>query len=252
MAERLMREAGPLGADALSGSPSRYDVSELRGLEVGAVDGDIGTVEDIYFEDDTWTVRYLVIDTRGWLTGRTVLVSPHAVRGVRLDEGKLDVVLTREQIANSPHIDSDKPVSRQFETAFHGYYGYPYYWTGPYMWGIAPYPHPAEMQEEAARATTDERASRERIEGDPHLRSAKEVTGYYVEAVDGSIGHIETLLLDARSWEINSVVVDTKNWLPGKHVIVRPAAILSIDWSRHQVYLATKREAVEASPEYDA
>lgn len=104
------------------------NLSALEGFPIRALDGEIGRAIDTYFEDYTWTVRYLVVDTGKWLPGRKVLVSPFAVRGIGWTPRHLDVGLTREHVKGSPDIDTDKPVSRQHETAYFDYYGYPYYW----------------------------------------------------------------------------------------------------------------------------
>jgi uncharacterized protein YrrD len=228
-----------------------YDISDFGGLRVLGRDGEVGKLHDVYFEDDSWTIRYLVVDTGGWLTGRKVLVAPHAIRGLKLDESAIDTNLSRGQIESSPDFSTDKPVSRQFETSVYGHYGYPYYWRGPYLWGVTPYPYGEDMPEQPLPQTDMERNAREAGEQYPHLRSAKEVIGYYVEATDGSLGHIDTLLVDKRSWQVKAVVVDTKNWLPGKRVMIPPPAVARIDWPEHKVYVNATRAAIESSPEYD-
>jgi hypothetical protein len=226
-----------------------YDLQRVRGLNVLARDGEIGSIDDLYFEDDAWAVRYLVVDTGGWLTGRKVLVSPHAVQRVTAEEGRIEIDLTRRQIEDSPGLDTDKPVSRQFETSYYDYYDYPFYWTGPYLWGMAPYPYPRDLVHEAP-AEVEERKARERERGDPHLRSAKEVAGYHVEASDGAIGHVETFLVDDRTWQIQSIVIDTRNWLPGRHVSIDPSIVDRVDWPQRQVYVRATRDAVESAPAY--
>src|SRR5262249_12390058 len=109
-------------------------ISSLKGQGVAATDGDIGSVQDIYFDDMTWTVRYFVVDTGTWLPGRQVLLSPMSLRGVNAD-GKVVVPLSRGQVEQSPSVDTDKPVNRQYEMQYAQYYGYPYYWTGASRWG---------------------------------------------------------------------------------------------------------------------
>lgn len=232
----------------------RYDMERLRGLNVLARDGEIGTIDDIYFEDDSWIVRYLVVDTGGWLTGRKVLVSPHAVLEVAAGEDAVRLGLTQDQVRNSPDFDSARPVSRQFETAFYGYYGYPFYWTGPYLWGSTPYPGVAagEAPQGTVSREVEEIKAKRREAEDPHLRSAVEVAGYYVEATDGAIGHIESFLVDERSWRVTGIVVDTKNWWPGKHVVIPPSEIDRIDWQEHRVYVNASKARIQSAPEYQA
>src|SRR5215212_2768285 len=113
---------------------------KLVGYKLGAVDGQFGKVKDFYFDDETWTVRYLVADTGGWLPGLQVLISPFALKSVDHDTKHINVSLTKAQIEKSPPIDADKPVSRQFELAYSQYFGWPMYWYGPSLWGPGPFP----------------------------------------------------------------------------------------------------------------
>ena len=107
----------------------------LKGYQLHGLDGEIGRVKEFYFDDLHWTVRYLVAETGNWLTGRQVLISPYALGAVIQGEQDIAVELTKKQIEGSPSLDSDKPVSRQFEDAYYQYYGWPMYWGGPYNWG---------------------------------------------------------------------------------------------------------------------
>jgi hypothetical protein len=214
-------------------------------------------VRGMYFDDERWTVRDLVVDTGGWLTGRHVLISPHAVEQTDRQQGKLVVSLTREQVRNAPSVDTDRPVSRQQEQAQYDYYGYPYYWSGPGLWGPIAYPlayvPPGALSaDRPAGAGQDPSAGGGRREDDPHLRSASEVTGYHIEASDGSIGHVEAFLFDDQDWRIRHAVVDTGNWLPGRKVLIDPDSIASVDWAQRQVRLNLTRERVESAPEYEA
>lgn len=230
-----------------------HDSAKLGELTLHATDGEIGHVDDVYFSDDTWTIRYLVVDTGGWLTGRKVLISPRAVRSLDFDRGELRLDLTRERIRGAPDFDSEKPVSRQYETEFFGYYGYPHYWTGPYLWGVGEFPAaPGTLRHAGGVAGGGpQRAERKSANGDPHLRSAREVSGYRIEATDGEIGHIETFLFDEASWAIDAIVVDTRNWWPGKHVVVSPHWIEEIDWADRGARVRVSRERIRTSAEYE-
>ena len=172
-------------------------ISSLKGLTVVAIDGEIGSVYDVYFDAKHWTVRYFVVDTGTWLSSHRVLVSPMSLRN-RADvvADRLHVGLTKAQIEQAPSWDTDKPVSRQHEIAYSRYYDYPYYWTGPARWGtdwdpvagVAPAPRPDPVEEEIL--------ARERESADVHLHSARDVIGYYVHATDGDVGHVEDFLVD--------------------------------------------------------
>src|SRR5439155_1704239 len=189
---------------------------DLKGVTIEAMDGDIGSVQDLYFDDHTWTVRYLVVDTGTWLPGRQVLISPFAFQVVP-GASRLRTSLTKEQVKGSPSIDTDRPVDRQREIAFSQYYGYPYYWVGPYRWGDLAYPTlPIAVPQPGA--LEQELLAHQREDTDPHLRSARDVMGYYIHATDGDLGHVEDFLVDAETWAIRYCIVDTRNWLPGRAV----------------------------------
>ena len=97
-------------------------------------------MKDFYFDDLAWVVRYLVVETGSWLSSRKVLISPIAIGHPDWAERVLPVSITKEQVKNSPDIDTDKPVSRQHEMQYLGYYGYPSYWGGAGLWGSGAYP----------------------------------------------------------------------------------------------------------------
>jgi len=157
------------------------------------------------------------------------------------------VDLTREQVENSPSVDTEQPADRRYEVEYSRYYGYPYYWTGPYVWGAEAYP-----MIPAGAAAAMPPIEPPIPEGDRHLRSTSLVAGYYIQATDGDIGHVEDFLIDDRSWTIRYVEVDTRNWWPGKHVLVSPEWVTQVDWPDSKVHVDLTREAIKESPEYDA
>jgi hypothetical protein len=222
------------------------NTADLKGFAIHATDGEIGTVEDIYFDDDTWGIRYLTVDTGGWLGGRVVLISPIFVRRADWQSKRLDVGLTKEQLKNSPDINTHQPVSRQHESEYFAYYGYPVYWGGPYMWGSAYYPAALAGQAVALR----DAAAAGSESADSHLRSSHEVTGYSIEATDGEIGHVAGFVMDDETWAIRYIEVGTRNWWPGKKVLVSPAWIERVSWGDSSVYVSLSRETIKAGPEY--
>jgi hypothetical protein len=235
----------------IGGIAMLHNLSDLKGLTMKARDGDIGEVEDFYFDDDSWTIRYLVIDTGHWLPGRKVLISPISLGRANQVSRKIEVNLTKKQVEDSPGVEADKPVSRQYETSYFDYYGYPYYWGGPYAWGAegipAAMPMPPRTQSEIEVMQRKEQEA-----SDPHLHSANEVIGhYYIEATDGDIGHVEEFLVDDESWAIRYMIVDTRNWLPGKKVLVAPQWIERASWNDSRVYVNLSRSNIQEAPEYD-
>jgi sporulation protein YlmC with PRC-barrel domain len=222
-------------------------IKDLKGNDIVATDGDIGALDDFYFDDKSWTIRYLVVSTGNWFLGKDVLLSPFAVGKADVSSARIKVNLTRAQVDGSPNIDTDKPVSSQREASYSDYYGYPYYWSGPYLWGSMYYPQLPESEQEIV----DARRAEQEQSGDLHLRSATKVTGYHIEATDGEIGHVEDFIIDDETWEIRYMVVDTRNWLPGKKVLIAPRWIERVSWEDSKVYVNLSREAIKSGPEYD-
>jgi hypothetical protein len=222
-----------------------HRAKELIGYKLGAKDGEIGRVKDFYFEDTNWTIRYLVADTGTWLSGRLVLISPFGLAGIDGGSKHFNVKLTREQVERSPSIDTHKPVSRQFEAEYARHYGWPMYWYGPALWGPTPYPiyGPAPQETKHNPALAQQR-------GDPHLRSASEVEGNYLHATDGDLGHVHDFLIAEEDWAIRYVIVDTRNWWPGKKVLIPTQWIREVNWEQSKVYVDVAREAIKAAPEY--
>lgn len=233
-----------------------HSAKDMKGFKVLSSDGEAGTVKDFYFDNDNWAIRYFVVDTGGWLSGRLVLLSPLSVAGVDWPAEALQVNVSKKQIEDGPGIDTEKPVSRQHETEFFDYYGYPYYWAGPYLWGTSALPAtaggammtpatPAMEGAPRAEAARDEQT-------DESLRSYAEVKGYDIEATDDSVGHVEDFLIDDRDWSIKLMVVDTRDWLPGKDVLISPRRIKSISWLDKVVNVNATRQEVENSQEFDS
>jgi hypothetical protein len=215
----------------------------LEGYTIAARDGEIGRVETLYFDDAMWTVRYFVVDTSRWLPGRRVLISPLSIEGVDDEEQQVGVRLTREQVENSPDIDTAKPISRQHELEYYRYYGFPYYWGGPEQLGMAPVPMaaPAEVAEAAAAEPA----------GDPHLRSTAEVFDYAIHATDGEIGHVEDFLVDDEAWAVRYLIVDTGSWWPGKKVALAPQWIERVSWGDAAVHVNVPGDTIKNGPVYD-
>jgi len=218
----------------------------LKGLVIRAVDGELGTVDQFYFDDETWAIRYLTVDTGGWLGGRQAPISPFSVIEAGRQDRRLDVTLTKKQVENSPGIDTHQPVSRQHEAAFLGYYGYPNYGGGPRLWGPAFYPAGLANPTSAATRATEDSIGRE--SADSHLHSSEAVTGYYMEAVDGKVGHVDSFLMDEDVWAIRYVEVATRNWWPAQKVLVSPAWVGRVSWADSRVYVGLSREAIKNGP----
>ncbi len=230
------------------------NLKQIEGCALEALDGEIGEVKDVYFDDHSWHVRYLVVKTGTWLKQRRVLISPVVLEGFNWDEKSLPVNLTKEQVRNSPGIDTDQPVSRQREEELRLYYGWAPYWGAGIGEGIvpglaSPVP-PLPPGNTMDPRYTDGNQPMQRS-GDPNLRSANDTRKYAIAARDGDIGHLEDFLIDERDWHVHYLIVDTKNWLPGKKVVLAPDWISKVSWTSHNVQVDLTRETIAASPAYD-
>jgi len=217
-------------------------IKTLEGYKLDSLDGTIGSVKEFFFDDKHWTIRYLVAETGTWLEDRQVLISPYALTFVDKEAKTIAVDLSKKQIEDSPALDTDKPVSRHYEETFYQYYGWQTYWDGPFAWGN--YPYLARTENAEKKSIQPEKS------WDSHLRSTLDVTGHTILATDGEIGHVEDFILDDDNWMIRYLVVDTRNWWPGKKVLISPRWIDAITWSESSVRLNLTRAAIESSPEY--
>ncbi len=211
----------------------------LNGYTLEALNGEIGTVKEFYFDDLCWTIRYLVAATGTWLATRQVLIPPHVLRSIVPEDRRIIVGLTTQQIEDSPPIDHDKPVSRQFETAYHGFYGWPLYWYGVNAWGALTNP----ALDTTAPPLVDKA-------WDAHLRSTRTVSHYHLQASDGAIGHVEDFVIDDETWSIRYLIIDTGSWLAGRRILLAPQWITRVSWPESKIHVALTRAAIQASPAY--
>ena len=234
-------------------------IKNLEGYTIQATDGNIGHVSDVYFDDKTWCVRYLVVDTGTWLSSRKVLISPISIGTANWADKLLPVSITKVQVENSPDINTQKPVSRQQEIQLLEYYGYPYYWGGYGMWGGGMYPNMmltgydglvSTAHDEDPEVTKASKAEQHQ-DDDIHLRSCQAIIDYHIHATDGDIGHIEDLLIDEDTWAIRYMIVNTSNWWLGHQVVIPPHWIQDVSWPDGKASVNLTRQAVKDAPPYN-
>jgi len=220
-------------------------VQDITKLTLYGIDGQVGTVQELYFDDQNWEVRYLVVRTGGWFMGRNVLIAPIAIGGIDDAGASMRVNLKKRQIEHALSLESTKSVSRRYEGAYYERFQWAPYWQpDTTMWGC-PMPYPG-----ASTMSVNEPFVSESQE-QPHLRSSSAVSGYGIRAQDGKFGHMEDLVIDDEDWIIRYVEVDTRNWLPGKKVLVQTGRIGSFDWHSRSVTMFLTRHAIESAPAYD-
>ena len=194
----------------------KRSIKSLIGYIIGASDGEIGKVKEFYFDDKTWTIRYLIVETGNWLLGRKVLISPESLLPTDWENGIFPSVLTMEQIKNSPDIDTDKPVSRQEEIKLYAHYPWSSYWDDDYKGERLPISMYQVLESD------DGMLPDKNSDDDSHLRSTDEVMGDKIHAIDGEIGEVVDFLIDDSLWKIDYIVVDNGNWLIGRKVVMSP------------------------------
>lgn len=239
-----------------------WNASAINSYAIAASDGKIGTISDFLFDDTNWLVRWLVVDTGNWLSGRKVLLPSSALAQLNAERKDCSIKLTMQQIKDGPDVDTDRPVSRQMESSVYDYYGYRPYWNSGYgymggvgymgSYGYAGGMGGAMLISPESRRREKEIADAHREHDDVHLRSVHEVTGYHIHASDGEIGHVEDFIIEDADWSIRYLVVDTKNWWPGKKVLISPRSVKTIDWGDRLVNINVDRQKVEGGMAYDA
>lgn len=229
-----------------------HSVKGLDNFAVAAKDGDVGAVDDVFFDEEKWAIRYLVVDTGDWFIRRDVLISPISVRHPDWSLRALHADLTRQQIRDSPTIDTAQPVSRRHEAELHRHYGYSYYWSGPYMWGEGVYPGILEERPFDERGSAAGHDADEHVSDNLHLFSCKDVMSYAIKTPDESFGHVEDMLFDDDDWSIQFLVIDPRNWWPGKPVLVSPSRIDHISSEERSVVMRITRDELEHCPAYDS
>jgi uncharacterized protein YrrD len=243
-----------------------FNAQKIENFSLRASDGEIGKVTDLYFDDHQWHIRYLVVKTGGWLSSRQVLISPASVDAPDFENELIPVRLTRDQIESSPSIDEDKPITREYEESLHQHYDWPVYWMGPGYFagahggvavGAMPFaPEAGVMPQTGGVAAAHTAAAAAAVnqplrDADPHLQSVSTVRGWNIEAEDGGLGHVEDLIISSQDWGVHQLVVDTRNWWPGRKVLVFPGWINDVDWVDHHVSINLDKETIKSGPEYD-
>lgn len=223
----------------------KRNVKSLIDFTMGATDGEIGKIKEFYFDDETWTIRYLIVETGNWFFGRKVLISPQALLTPEWGKEVFPVNLTLEQIITSPNLDTEKAVTRQHEIEYDKIHPWNSHWVGGFYGGAVPLSLSKDLLND-----TDKPAA-EKAADNPHLRSTAKVTGYKIKALDGEIGDVEDFIFDDSTWKVEFIVVDTGKWLPGKKVLISPKWIKEIFWETSSVIVHALVEQVKGSPEYD-
>ncbi|HKL11973.1 MAG TPA: PRC-barrel domain-containing protein [Halanaerobiales bacterium] len=230
------------------------NTEELKGFDVYSEDEEIGKIEDYYFDKDYWVTRYLAVDTGNWLVERDVLISPESIDNIDYGNGNIKLNIPTEKIENSPPVIKEEPLLRTKEKDLADYFSWPYYWNGtgsskPGVSGMVPNNLIREITIKENMNKKSPNSNKDEVKAG--LRSVNKMINYDIHAVDGRIGHVEKFILDDDNWLVRYIVVETKNFLPGKKVVLAPEWITDIDWVREEVAFNLKKEEIKNAPEYD-
>ena len=213
-----------------------WSLESLLGFAIHEKDGDLGKVHDFYFDAESWIIRDLVVETGRWFQRKRVLISAAIVAQDGWEKRKFCVPLTKEQVRNSPPIDTDAPVSRQHEIEMQSHYGWPAYWTmEPYVLIPPPEPVARDVQNRTSL-------------GDPHLRSFRELTTYRAWTSDGFAGFVEDFYVDDANWTIIGLRVALGEWWPHKMIGLERRHVTEISWREKLVRFSLSRKQMEAAP----
>lgn len=227
-------------------------LKNLEGFSIHGRDADLGKAKDFYFDQHRFVLRYIVVDTGGWLKHEQTLISTDAFEKINYENKEILVDLSTEELEEGPGIDKNKPVSKVMEEKVVKHFDWPLYWTAPH-----PSDGPAIQAGNAMREKlfkfdelTDEEKQAEEEEIESNLRSLNEIRGYHIQAQDKEFGHLEDLFVDEENWMIRYLLIDTRNILPGKDVLIAPEWIRNISWNKEKIYVNKTKEEIKNAPEY--
>jgi hypothetical protein len=211
-------------------------LENMLGYQIAARNGYIGTLEDFFYLDDSWTIRYLIIAAGGWLNRKQVLLSTSIVQEISDAAREVRVGLTKEQVYSSPDIDTDKPVTRQKELLLAEHYGWEHNWKPEQPLGSDLQPVRMEIEGH--------------LEGsNPHLRSFRELTTYST-AENESIGYVVDAIANDLGWGIPSIVVSKSRDVAIDAVLVPAGRVRNIDWTNRTIQFDLEDGAHKAFPPF--
>lgn len=221
----------------------KLSLRSFTGFSLGASDGEIGSIKEVYFDDATWTVRYLIVKTGNWLSERVILISPQALTKLDYTQRTFHTNLSMKQVKDSPDIDTDKPVYRQEEAKLYDYFPWQPYWG----FGVAG----AGVLIPSVHALRENENRMDEPTQNSHLRSSKKVTGYHIHATDGELGHIEDFIINVDNWTIEFMIIEAGTWLAKRKLMLSPDWIVDINWATSRAIVNVSVDTVKNSPEFD-
>lgn len=216
--------------------------NDVLGAHLAAADGPIGIVEDVVYEDSSWIIRYLTVETGTWLPSRKVLISPVAVKSVHIPGRVVTTILNIDQVRNAPSVNVHPTLDRQHELAVVEYFDWPRYWEESISRDWLP----------SVSIFNGKKPPHVKVEnGRRVLCSFRELYGYRLQAMDGRIGYVDDLIFRSEDWLIRYIVVDTRELLPSRRVLVAPQWVTKCDWDHKRLSVSLTRDEIRHGPPYN-
>jgi len=219
----------------------QLNTNSLIGFSLSATNGEVGKIEEIYFDDRNWVIRYLVVKTGNWLSGRKVLISPEAFDRARWNDETFPVHLTKEQILNSPDVNTDRPLSSKHIASINKYF----LWQTFIDDGFYAPAH-CDLPDVTENAETDNQS-----EDHVHVRSTRQTKGFRIHAKDGEIGYVSDFIVSDEDWKMKYLVVAAKNIFGDRKILISIRDIRETKWASSDIYLDISVHAVEQSRIFD-
>lgn len=225
----------------------KRSLKELKGYSIQAIDGEKGKVKNFLFDDETWIIRYLEADLGSFFKEKRVLIPRQYLGEPHWEDQFFPVELTVKRIEESPDVDFDMPVSREYEKELTEHYDLQPYWPA----NLAAYSgQPSMLNPDNPIAFPRYAVDEEEI--DTNLRSFQEIRGYYIEAKDEKFGHIHDVIIDDENWQLLYVIIDTKNMVPWSKKVMLPIELIEeITFVEKGAKINLTRETIKNAPEYN-
>ncbi|MCM3399368.1 MULTISPECIES: PRC-barrel domain-containing protein [Oceanobacillus] len=222
--------------------------SQLKQFNIHATDGELGKIKDFYFDDRNWEIRYAIVDTRKWLPGRKVLLSPNSFIEVDETNESVNVEFDKLMIRNSPPVPENEDLTKDKENHLIDYFG----WNS-YTDNALPHAERGLLGTFPIIGLENERPPEEPHlnrngryhEHDNYLRSEEETNDFKVHAKDGKIGRIVDMIYDTSQWIIEYIVVrSSKSIVENEFYIFHTRQINTVDWFEKDLYINDSLEGI--------
>ncbi len=222
-------------------------LKDLTGAKIGATDGELGKLTDLYFDDNAWILRYALVDINSWLPGGKVLIRLDSFGKPSRNGDVFGLKLSQQQIKEAPSLDADHPVSKQQQAKMLKHLNVPPFWQeGDFLPDDKTARHHAGTGAIQGSAGTPDGE----VKYDPHLRSLKEIRGYQIRTDDEQVGDVHDLIANDDGWTIEHLIADTGTWLSGRKVVLETSGVKDVNWEDEEIILEFNRKRIEELPEY--